>query len=262
MCPDQLQLCIEDRIKSGKKPKAIIVVHLYGMPAKMDEICRIAVKYNIPIIEDAAEGLGSKYKGQPLGAIGDFGIFSFNGNKIITTSGGGALISENLEVIQKAKFLSTQARDDAPHYEHSQIGYNYRLSNVSAAIGLGQLKVLNERVAQRRNNYEFYVSQLSHLPNVRFLEEPTDFFSNRWITTILFKDIVVREKIRLELEKKNIESRPLWKPMHMQPVFKQCQMYGGAVCEALFQKGLCLPSGSNLSQEDLVRVVKVIIENV
>ena len=261
MCPDTLLKAIKDRISIGRKPKAIILVHLYGMPSKMEELVKIADEYKIPIIEDAAEGLGSSYKNQPLGTFGEFGVYSFNGNKIITTSGGGALISDNLDFIQKAKFLSTQARDDAPHYEHSEIGYNYRLSNVCAAIGLGQLKVLSERVSQRRNNYDFYKTALSNISTVSFVSEPPAYFSNRWITTILLKDFDSREKIRLALEDENIESRPLWKPMHMQPIFKTAKMYNGSVCEELFQKGLCLPSGSNLTKDDLNRVIKVIKDN-
>ena len=257
MCPNLLRECIQDRLAKGKKIKAVILVHLYGVPAKMKEIMAVCQEFDIPLIEDAAEGLGAFYEGQPLGSFGFFGVFSFNGNKIITTSGGGALVSKNHELIQKAKFLATQARDEAPHYQHSQIGYNYRLSNVCAAIGLGQLKVLNKRVDKRRDNFEFYKSSLKKYNDVLFVEEQKDCFANRWLTTILLENLD-REMLRKELEKHNIESRPLWKPMHLQPVFNEAPMYGGSVCENLFNKGLCLPSGSNLSNEDRDRVLNQI----
>ena len=257
MSPEFLKLSIKDRIEKGKKPKAIILVHLYGMPAKMNEILEISIKYEIPIIEDAAEGLGSTYFGKPLGCMSDFGIYSFNGNKIITTSGGGALISSDSEMIHKAKFLATQARDNAPHYEHTHIGYNYRLSIVSASIGLGQLEVLQDRVNTRRNIFNFYKTRLSDIKEISFLEEIDGFRSNRWLTTILIsKDSrISREELRLFLEQDNIESKPLWKPMHMQPIFKEYPAYGGSNSEYLFKYGLCLPSGSNLSEEDLDRIV-------
>ena len=260
MCPYSLELAIQDRIKNGKKPKAIIVVHLYGMPSKMNEIIKISEKYNIPIIEDAAEGLGSTYFGKPLGSLSKMGIYSFNGNKIITTSGGGALISSDEKQIQKAKFLATQARDEAPHYEHSEIGFNYRLSNVSAAIGLGQLEVLNERVEKRRSIFEFYKTELSDINEISFVEEPEGFFSNRWLTTILISEDsrISKEELRLFLGNDNIESRPVWKPMHMQPIFKDYPAYGGDNSEYLFKYGLCLPSGSNLSDEDLSRIANKI----
>ena len=260
MSPEFLELAIKDRIKRGKKPKAIILVHLYGMPAKMNEILEIANKYDIPIIEDAAEGLGSTYFGKPLGCMSDFGIYSFNGNKIITTSGGGALISSDSEMINKAKFLSAQARDDAPHYEHTHIGYNYRLSNVSASIGLGQLEVLQDRVKKRREIFNFYKTQLSEIKEISFLDEIEGFYSNRWLTTILISEDskITKEELRLFLEKDKIESRPLWKPMHMQPIFKDYPSYGGSNSEYLFKYGLCLPSGSNMSDEDLIRIVNKI----
>jgi len=266
MCPEYLEMAIKDRIENGKKPKAIILVHLYGMPAKMKEIISISEKYNIPIIEDAAEGLGSSYFGKPLGCLTEFGIYSFNGNKIITTSGGGALISSDEKQIQKAKFLATQARDNAPHYEHSHIGFNYRLSNVSAAIGLGQLEVLQDRVNKRRSIFEFYKNELSEIKEISFVEEMEGFYSNRWLSTILISEDskVNREDLRLYLEKDNIEVRPLWKPMHQQPIFKNCLSFGGKNSEYLFQYGLCLPSGSNMSDEDLNRIVtkiKVAFEN-
>ena len=262
MSPELLDAAINDRISKGKKPKAIITVHLYGNPSRIDEIMVISKKYNIPIIEDAAEALGSEYNGQKLGTFGLIGILSFNGNKIITTSGGGALISNSMELVDKARFLSTQARDTAPHYEHSQIGYNYRMSNVLAGIGRGQMKVIDQRVKQRRGNYFYYKESLSHFPGIDFQKELSGAFSNRWLTCITIdpelNSGITRETIRLGLEAENIESRPLWKPMHMQPVFEGYPFYGNGVAENLFQKGLCLPSGSNLTQNDLDRVVTII----
>ncbi|MEX1240464.1 MAG: aminotransferase class I/II-fold pyridoxal phosphate-dependent enzyme [Cyclobacteriaceae bacterium] len=260
MDPDLLDEGIKDRIKkTGKKPKAIILVHLYGMAARLDELMRIARHYDIPVIEDAAEAIGSTYKERYLGTFGDVGIFSFNGNKIITTSGGGALVSRNPEWIKKARFLSTQARDAAPHYQHSSIGYNYRMSNVLAGIGRGQLKVLRERVDQRRANFDFYKQALRPIAAISFQAEPAGVRSNRWLTTVQVKDPKVdREKIRLALEKENIESRPLWKPMHLQPVFAGCPAYVNGVSEKLFNDGLCLPSGSNLLKEDLQRVAEAV----
>lgn len=258
MSPKFLREAIEKGILKGEKPKAIIPVHLYGMPAKMDEIVTIANEFDIPIIEDAAEGLGSHINNKYLGTFGDIGVLSFNGNKIITTSGGGALISNKKEFVEEARFLSTQARDNAPHYQHSKIGYNYRMSNISAGIGRGQMEVLDKRIAQRRSNFDFYKSALKDISAISFLEEPKGFYSNRWLTTILVNDSkVTRENIRLALEKENIESRPLWKPMHLQPVFDGCEFFGDGTAEALFEKGLCLPSGSNLSTEDLDRVIKI-----
>ncbi len=263
MSPELLEKAIKDRITKGKKPKAIIVVHLYGMPAKMDEIMEISNKYEIPVIEDAAEALGSTYKGKACGTFGTVGILSFNGNKIITTSGGGALISDNEEYINKAHFLATQARDNAPHYEHSHIGYNYRLSNVLAGIGRGQMEVLKERIQQRRANFKFYQALFKNIDGISLLTEPESFyFSNYWLTTIIINpekmNGVDREKLRLILEKENIEARPLWKPMHMQPVFKQYPSFLNAVSEQLFKDGLCLPSGSNMSNDDKYRIANVI----
>lgn len=257
MSPPLLEAAIKDRIKRGKKPKAIIVVHLYGMPAKIEEIKAIAEKYEIPLVEDAAEALGSHYKGQALGTFGDLSILSFNGNKIITTSGGGALLSRNKVWVEKARFLATQARDAAPHYQHSEIGYNYRMSNICAGIGRGQMEVLNTRVEKRRSNYEFYRKSLKEIEQIAFLDEPNNnFYSNRWLSTILLKyEGVDREKFRKILEEDNIECRPLWKPMHMQPVFKGCPYYTDGTSERLFGQGLCLPSGSNLTDTDLNRVV-------
>lgn len=257
MDPAFLEEAIIDRLAKGTKPKAIIPVHLYGMPARMDEIIAIAKKYEIPIIEDAAEALGSSVSNKKCGTFGEIGILSFNGNKIITTSGGGALVSKNSEYIKEATFLATQARDAAPHYQHSKIGYNYRLSNICAGIGRGQMKVLPLRIDQRRANFFFYRNELSDLSGISFLEEPEDFYSNRWLTTILIDPNMgaSREEIRLRLEQENIESRPLWKPMHLQPVFKGFPFYGHGVSQELFEDGLCLPSGSNLAETDLERVV-------
>ncbi len=260
MCPISLEKAIKDRLKKGVKPKAILLVHIYGMPAKLDEIMAISKKYNIPIIEDAADTLGSKYKNRFVGTFGEIGIYSFNGNKIITTSGGGALVSNNEEYTKKATFLATQARDVAPHYQHSHIGYNYRMSNIVAGIGRGQLEVLDDRVKARRANYEFYKKALKNIEQVTFTDEPKDFYSNRWLTTILTDSFETREKIRLALEKDNIEARPLWKPMHLQPIFKDYPAYTNGISEDLFNRGLCLPSGSNLSKEDLERVVDSIFK--
>jgi dTDP-4-amino-4,6-dideoxygalactose transaminase len=260
MDPELLEEAILDRIKKkGKKPKAIILVHLYGMPAKIEEIIHVSKKYQIPIIEDAAEALGSTYHGQKLGTFGDLGVFSFNGNKIITTSGGGALVSRNTQWIDKAKFLATQARDSAPHYEHTHVGFNYRLSNVLAGIGRGQLLVLEERINQRRRNFEFYKNEFANIGVFWFVEEPSGYFANRWLTTVLIDPkICSREEMRMYLETENIESRPLWKPMHLQPVFNSCPAYTSGVSEELFKKGLCLPSGSNLTNNDRIRIVETI----
>jgi dTDP-4-amino-4,6-dideoxygalactose transaminase len=260
MCPLQLRIAIEDRIALGKKPKAIIPVHLYGMPANMKAIVAIAKEFDIPVIEDAAEAIGSTIDGKGCGSFGVLGILSFNGNKIITTSGGGALVSDNVEHIVKARFLATQARDAAPHYQHSHIGYNYRMSNVCAGIGRGQMEVLPNRIEQRRANFTFYTEALKDITPISFLPEPNGYFSNRWLTCILVNpafssDGITRETIRLALEKENIECRPLWKPMHLQPVFNDCPFYGDGTAEALFENGLCLPSGSNLTPDDLDRVV-------
>lgn len=258
MDPELLEGAIKDRIRAGKKPKAIIMVHLYGTPARMNEILRLARQYEIPVIEDAAEALGSTYEGKPAATLGDMGILSFNGNKIITTSGGGALVSSNQEWISQAKFLATQARDPAPHYEHSVIGYNYRLSNVCAGIGRGQLQVLDERVRKRRSNFEYYRRALAPGP-FRFLAEPPGVFSNRWLTCMLSdrgpEPVVIREA----LEKQNIESRPLWKPMHLQPVFRDCKAFINGISEQAFANGVCLPSGSDLTDEDLNRVTEVVL---
>ncbi len=262
MCPELLEEAIIDRLNQGKKPKAIILVYIYGMPAKINEISMIAKKYDIPIIEDAAEALGSKYLNKQLGSFFDFGIYSFNGNKIITSSGGGALISKNQKLIEKAKFLATQAKDDVSYYQHSEIGYNYRLSNVCAAIGRGQLDTLKDKVVKRRSIFNYYKDNLSCISDIEFLEERNPAYSNRWLTTIIINDLnkIDPEIIRLHLVKHNIESRRLWKPMHTQPVFKEFQFYGGDTSESLFKKGLCLPSGSSLSNNQLDYIINVIKE--
>ena len=262
MCPIQLRKAIEDRITKSKKPKAIIPVHLYGMPAKMEEIIAIANEFDIPVIEDAAEALGSNIDGKACGTFGKLGVLSFNGNKIITTSSGGALVSDKEEYIKQARFLATQARDNAPHYQHSHIGYNYRMSNVCAAIGRGQMTVLQDRINQRRLNFELYTKHLGGIAGITFVNEPAGYYSNRWLSTILVDPSktngITREDIRLALEKENIESRPLWKPMHMQPIFENYPFYGDGTAEKLFEQGLCLPSGSNLPESDLLKVVTII----
>lgn len=255
ICPVALEEAIKDRIAKGKKPKAIIAVHLYGMPFKADEIKNVASKYEIPILEDSAEALGSTYKGKKCGTFGDIGVLSFNGNKIITTSGGGAIVAKSKEIKEKAVFLSTQARDNAPHYQHSEVGYNYRMSNVCAGIGRGQMEVLGKHIELRREMNSFYVSIFKDIEGVTVFSEPSgDFHSNHWLSAILIDSNKTggktREGLRIALEKENIESRPLWKPMHLQPVFAQFPYYGTTVSEQLFENGLCLPSGSNLTEHD------------
>ncbi len=250
------------------KPKAILPVHLYGMPANMDAIMAIGKKYNLPVIEDAAESLGSTYRGKNTGTIGEMGVYSFNGNKIITTSGGGALVSENEEWIKRARFLATQARDDAPHYQHSNVGYNYRMSNVLAGIGRGQMQVLDERVAKRRRNFDRYVTYFKKWNeqglDIRFQQEADESRSNRWLSCILIdpetNNGLTREKIRLAMQAKNIECRPLWKPMHLQPVFEKYPYVGETVCKDLFDIGLCLPSGSSLTESDFERIFTTLDE--
>lgn len=257
ICPDALETAIKHYIEKNKKPKAIIAVDLYGMPAQWEALQMLSEKYEIPIIEDAAEALGSLYKGKPCGSFGAFGVLSFNGNKIITTSGGGALLSNDQTSIATARFLATQAKENAPHYEHNAMGYNYRLSNVSAAIGVGQLKVLEERVQAKRENHSFYQALFASHPGIEFLREPKDSFSNRWLSCITVDETKAgfsAERLRLHLEKENIESRPLWKPMHLQPLFKEAPFFGEKIAENLFQKGLCLPSGSNLTPEEKDRI--------
>lgn len=256
MDPVLLEQAIENRIRLGKKPKAIIVVHLFGMPAKMNEIMRVALQYEIPVIEDAAEALGSTYHEKKVGTIGDIGIYSFNGNKIVTTSGGGAIVSPNKQWIDHARFLSSQARSAAPYYQHEAIGYNYQLSNVCASIGLGQLKVLNQRVNQRRMVFGTYKELLDN-SIFSFQPEIIGAKSNRWLTTVLIepdRGVDLNEKIRIGLEMENIETRPLWKPMHMQPVFKDAPAFLNGVSESLFKKGLCLPSGSGLTLKEITLI--------
>lgn len=260
MSPVLLEQAIQDRIAKGKTPKAIIPVHLYGMPAKINEIQAIADKYGIAVIEDAAEALGSYIDGKMCGTYGIISALSFNGNKIITTSGGGALVAHSKELAQKATFLATQARDAAPHYEHSHIGYNYRMSNICAGIGRGQMEVLAKRVEQRRAVYNRYYEKMKGIKGVSFVDEPAGYFSNRWLSTVLIDPAsgVTRETLRLAFEQDNIESRPLWKPMHMQPIFADAPFYGDGTSERLFRDGLCLPSGSNLTDADFERIFKVI----
>ncbi|MDB5255495.1 MAG: epsN [Chitinophagaceae bacterium] len=259
--PVFLEKAIMDLIQKGKKPKAFILVHLYGMPAKIEEIKAICEKYQVVLIEDAAEALGSRYKGKHPGSLGEYGILSFNGNKIITTSGGGALLSNDKTKIEKARFLATQARDPAPHYQHSEIGYNYRMSNICAGIGRGQMLVLDRRVEQKRALYDWYKALLSATPGITFLPEPEGFLSNRWLTCILvdpaLTQSISREDIRLAMEKENIESRPLWKPMHSQPVFRDAPYYGDHLSEKLFDQGLCLPSDTNIEEEEKNRIISV-----
>jgi dTDP-4-amino-4,6-dideoxygalactose transaminase len=251
LCPIALEEAILNQLNKGIQPKAIVVVHLYGMPAKMNEIITISKKYNIPILEDAAEALGSSYTNQPCGTFGDFGVFSFNGNKIITTSGGGALLCHSEAVKKKAVFLATQAKEDAVYYEHTQVGYNYRMSNISASIGLGQLEVLSEHIQHRKQNHHFYKQLFENLSQVTLHQEPNeDFISNHWLTVIQLASFEQREALRLHLEKYNIESRPVWKPMHLQPLFQDNLYFGDDLADKLFDNGLCLPSGSNLSEED------------
>lgn len=276
MDPALLEEAIRDRIKKGKKPKAIIVVHLYGMPAKMAEIQKIAESYEIPVLEDAAEALGSSIGDKKCGSFGRLAVLSFNGNKIITTSGGGALLSNDKKLIERARFLATQARDPAPHYQHTEAGYNYRMSNILAGVGRGQMQVIEDRVKSRRSNFSMYFENLGRTwcrqtpsftlkgspSGIYFLKEPEKFISNRWLTTILINPEETggrtHEDLRLVLEKENIESRPLWKPMHQQPVFREAPFYGRGISDVLFSKGLCLPSGTSLSQNSKERIIQTI----
>lgn len=263
LCPVALEEAITDRIAKGKKPKAIIAVHLYGMPYKIDEIHAIAKKYEIPVIEDSAEALGSHYKKQKCGTFGEIGVLSFNGNKIITTSGGGAIVTKSKESKDKIVFLSTQARDNAPHYQHSEVGYNYRMSNICAGIGRGQMEVLEEHIGLRRKMNEFYKDYFKDIEGVSVFSEPdSNYFSNHWLSAIVIDPSKTggktREDLRLALEQANIESRPLWKPMHLQPVFESYPYYGKNVSEKLFDDGLCMPSGSNLTEEDKTRISTVL----
>ncbi|HMP73249.1 MAG TPA: DegT/DnrJ/EryC1/StrS family aminotransferase [Kiritimatiellia bacterium] len=264
MDPQSLREALHARLALGKKVKAIIAVDLYGMPAKWTELKAVAEEFGVPLIEDAAEALGARYRNTPCGQFGTFAILSFNGNKIITTSGGGALLGRDQALIDRARYLATQARDPAPHYQHSTIGYNYRLSNVLAGIGRGQMRVLDERVRQRRAHFDAYQRHLAHLPGVSFPAEPADAFSNRWLTTLLLnpaRTSAPPESLRLALEKLNIESRPLWKPMHLQPVFRDAPYYGGNVAETLFHTGLCLPSASKMTEPERNLVIEHIIQH-
>lgn len=265
MCPDALEAALRDRLARGRRPKAVVAVDLYGMPAQWDRLTAICETYEVPLIEDAAEALGSTYGGRACGSFGQMSVLSFNGNKIITTSGGGALLSDNEGWIRKARFLATQARDPAPHYQHSETGYNYRMSNICAGIGRGQLEVLQERVTQRRANFDFYQRELGTLPGFSFLTEPEGYFSNRWLSCVTIDPAQAgfsREDVRLTLAAQGIESRPLWKPMHQQPVFAQAPYTGSGVSDRLFDTGLCLPSGSNLNEDQRWQVVEHIRKTV
>ena len=266
MDPVLLEEAIKDRLeKTGRLPKAIIPVHLYGMPGKLDEILEVAGRYNIPVLEDSAEALGSEYKGRKCGTFGEYAALSFNGNKIITTSGGGALVCPSEERAKRALFYATQAREQAPHYQHEKIGYNYRMSNICAGIGRGQMFVLEEHVARRREIHDLYVKLLDGVKGVKVMCQPEggDFNSNYWLTCITVDPEeagFTREDVRLALDGDNIESRPLWKPMHLQPVFKEAPFYGNGTSERLFEIGLCLPSGPMLTDQDIERVAKVIYD--
>jgi dTDP-4-amino-4,6-dideoxygalactose transaminase len=262
MDPNLLEEELKQCDNKGKLPKAVILVHLYGQGSDIDPVLDLCNKYEIPLVEDAAESLGATYKGRSPGTFGNFGIFSFNGNKIITTSGGGMLVSGDEAMIAKARFLATQARDDTPDYQHSHVGYNYRLSNILAGIGRAQLKILEERVNQRRRNFEYYQNVMEEVAGIEFMPEATYGRSTRWLTCILVdpeKFGASPEDIRLHLDKNNIEARPVWKPMHMQPLFKEYRCCGGDVSEDLFARGLCLPSGSNLADSELQRVAEAVI---
>ncbi len=261
--PDLLEEELAACVKNSRRPAAVMAVDLYGQCADYGKIEEICQRYAVPLIEDAAESLGATCNGKKAGGFGQMAAFSYNGNKIITTSGGGMLVSSNGELIRKARFLATQARDPAPHYQHSQIGYNYRMSNIAAAIGRGQLKVIEDRIASRRRVFEYYQQALRDVPGITFMPEAEYGKSNRWLTCIQVdpkESGVTREDIRLSLEAENIEARPLWKPMHLQPVFAGCRKRAGGVSEELFEKGLCLPSGSDLSNDDLERIVNVILK--
>ncbi|MFT4802404.1 MAG: dTDP-4-amino-4,6-dideoxygalactose transaminase [Flavobacteriaceae bacterium] len=265
LCPKALEAAIKDFIVQGKKPKAIIAVHLYGAPYKIEEVRAISNKYKIPILEDSAEALGSCYKGQKCGTFGEIGVLSFNGNKIITTSGGGAIVTHFKETKDKAIYYATQSREDTPHFEHKEIGYNYRLSNISAGIGRGQMEVLDAHIALRRKMHQFYSEIFKNIDEVSVFSVPNDdYFSNYWLTTILVEPNsargINREALRLAFDKANIESRPLWKPMHLQPIFSHHPYYGGTIAETLFENGLCLPSGSNLTDAEVERIKKVILD--
>jgi len=265
MCPRFCEAAIQDLMAINKKPKAIIVVHIYGMPAQMADFIRLSQIYEIPLIEDAAEALGSRYGNLPCGSLGDFGVFSFNGNKIITTGGGGALVSSNREWIKKARYLAAHAREQEVHYQHSEIGYNYRLSNISAGIGRGQMEVLEKRISQRRKNFERYKTFFSQYDGIKMQEEPdADYFSNCWLITVIldpleWSDIEIQDLTK-SMNEADIETRPIWKPLHMQPVYQQARYYGDDIAESLFYRGICLPSGSDLSEEDFQRIFGVFVQ--
>lgn len=261
MDPALLEEALESRRRRGQRPAAVVLVHLYGQSADLDAIVELCARYDVPLVEDAAEALGATYKGGAPGTFGKIGIYSFNGNKIITTSGGGMLVADDPAVVARARKLASQARDPAPHYQHSEIGYNYRLSNVLAGIGRGQLRVLEERVLARRRNFAFYEDALGRFPGIDFMPEAPWGRHTRWLTTLTIDPVEFgadREQVRLALEAENIEARPVWKPMHLQPVFEGFPAVGGEISEGLFERGLCLPSGSNLSDADLERVVAVV----
>ena len=262
--PALLRTAIEDRLRLGKRPKALIIVHLYGMPALLTELLAVAAEYGIPVLEDAAEALGARYQGRPVGTFGKVGVFSFNGNKILTTSGGGALVTNHADYARRALYLATQAKDDAPHYQHAEVGYNYRLSNLLAGIGRGQMELLEDRVKKRREIYAWYQDKLRDVPGLTFgPAEPAGTRGTRWLTTVLLdpaETSVTPAQLRRHLETRNIESRPLWKPLHLQPLFAGAPVYGGAVCANLFERGLCLPSGSAMTEDDLRRVLEAIQE--
>ena len=265
LCPKALEVAIIDNIEKGKKPKAIVAVHLYGIPYKIEEIQKISKKYNIPVLEDSAEALGSSYKGQKCGTFGDIGVLSFNGNKVITTSGGGALVTRDKKIKEKAIFFATQSRENTPHYQHKEIGYNYRLSNICAGIGRGQMEVLDEHLQLRRAMHSFYINLFKNIDEVSVFSVPnSDYYANYWLTVILIEPNtsknINRETLRLAFNEDNIESRPLWKPMHLQPIFSEYPYYGGTISETLFEKGLCLPSGSNLTDLERERIKKVVIK--
>ena len=265
LCPIALEASIIDRIATGIKPKAIIAVHLYGVPYQIEAVRAVADNYGIPILEDSAEALGSSYKGQKCGTFGDIGVLSFNGNKIITTSGGGAIVTKTSTQKEKAVFYATQSRDNAPHYQHSEIGYNYRMSNICAGIGRGQMEVLDEHVALRRAMHDFYVDIFASIEGVDVFSTPNDdYFANYWLTAITIDATktngISGENLRLAFDAANIESRPLWKPMHLQPIFERYPYYGSNVAQKLFENGLCLPSGSNLTDTDRERIEKVILQ--
>jgi dTDP-4-amino-4,6-dideoxygalactose transaminase len=265
LCPKALEAAIIDSIEQGKKPKAIVAVHLYGAPYKIEAVRAIANHYKIPIVEDSAEALGSSYKGQKCGTFGDIGVLSFNGNKIITTSGGGAIVTNTKQLKDRALFLATQSRENIRHFQHREVGYNYRLSNISAGIGRGQMEVLDAHRQLRRNMHDFYLDVFKNIDEVRVFSVPNeDYFSNYWLTTILVEPNAAkeinREVLMLAFDKVNIESRPLWKPMHLQPIFSNHPYYGGNIAETLFENGLCLPSGSNLTYAERERIKKVILD--